>query len=198
MIGFTIIAFGTSLPEFVVSVNAAATGNPAIALGNVLGSNVANIALVLALCTLIQPDLIARTPQLRTALIRHAALMPAATVAFALLALLALRGVLDVPAGLILLLFAVFLVILWKERREVNGDRIETHGRKDVLFIVLGLAAVIIGSQLVLRGAVGTSLPELATSLLAASRRLVRTWPGMLLVGYAAYIAWLFSAAPVS
>ena len=50
LIGFTVIAFGTSLPEFVVSIRAISEGNPGIALGNVLGSNIANIALVLALC----------------------------------------------------------------------------------------------------------------------------------------------------
>ena len=59
LIGSTIIAFGTSLPELVVSTDAAATGNTAIALGNVLGSNIANIALILALCTLIRPDMVA-------------------------------------------------------------------------------------------------------------------------------------------
>ncbi|RXE57004.1 conjugal transfer protein TraR [Methanoculleus taiwanensis] len=188
LIGFTIIAFGTSLPELVVSFNAAATGNGAIALGNVLGSNVANIALVLALCTLIKPEMMLATPQSRAGLIRHTGLMLIATVVFAVLAL---RGVLDALSALVLLaVFAGTLVILWRERKEEEGEAIETHGKRDILFIALGLAAVVIGSQLVLMGALdiaaafgipafvvgmsmvafGTSLPELATSLIAAVR----------------------------
>ncbi len=188
LIGFTVIAFGTSLPELVVSVNAAATGNGAIALGNVLGSNVANIALVLALCTLIKPEMMLATPESRAGLLRHTGLMLAATAVFAVLAL---RGVLDALAGVVLLaVFAGTLTILWRERKEVDGDQIETHGKRDILFIALGLAAVVIGSQLVLMGALdiadafgipafvvgmsmvafGTSLPELATSIIAAVR----------------------------
>ena len=55
IIGLTVVAFGTSAPELVVSVTAALDGNPEIALGNVVGSNIANIALVLGLCSLISP-----------------------------------------------------------------------------------------------------------------------------------------------
>ncbi|MDN7024622.1 calcium/sodium antiporter [Methanoculleus sp. FWC-SCC1] len=188
VIGFTIIAFGTSLPEFVVSVNAAASGNGAIALGNVLGSNIANIALVLALCTAIKPDMIAVTAEGRAGLLRHTGLMLVATAIFALLAA---RGVFDAVAGAILLAtFAAVLIVLWREQRQESAEAIETHGRKDALLIVLGLAAVVIGSQLVITAATdiaeafgipafvigmsmvafGTSLPELATSLIAAVR----------------------------
>lgn len=269
VIGFTIIAFGTSLPEFVVSVNAAATGNGAIALGNVLGSNIANIALVLALCTFIKPDMIAMITEGRAGLLRHTGLMLVATAIFALLAA---RGVFDAVAGVVLLAtFAAVLIVLWREQKQESSERIETHGRKDILLIILGLAAVVIGSQLVITAATniaeafgipafvigmsmvafGTSLPELATSLIAAVRnegaisignilgsnifnillvlgasavvspivigsfadvlvivlfsaavlplilapkRFVRIWSLVLLIGYVAYIAWLFSA----
>ncbi|NLB01532.1 MAG: sodium:calcium antiporter, partial [Methanomicrobiales archaeon] len=75
LIGSTIIAFGTSLPELVVSTDAAATGNTGIALGNVLGSNIANIALILAICTLIRPGMVAASGTSRTALIRNTVLM---------------------------------------------------------------------------------------------------------------------------
>ncbi|WP_243668915.1 calcium/sodium antiporter [Methanoculleus chikugoensis] len=190
LIGSTIIAFGTSLPELVVSTDAAATGNTGIALGNVLGSNIANIALILALCTLIRPGMAAASGAARSALIRHAALMLVATVAFALLAA---RGTLDALAGAVLLtLFVAILVILLREGgREERDVDIKSHGRADILYIGLGLAAVIIGgAQLVVDGAVtlaeafgipafvigvsvvavGTSLPELATSLVAAVR----------------------------
>lgn len=272
LIGSTIIAFGTSLPELVVSTNAAATGNTGIALGNVIGSNIANIALILALCTLIRPDMAATSGASRSALIRHATLMLVATVAFALLAA---RGTLDTLTGVVLLvLFAGVLFILLREGREEGDVEIESHGRADILYIALGLVAVIVGAQLVVNGAValaeafgipafvigvsvvavGTSLPELATSLVAAIKNegaisignilgsnifnllfvlgislllapvtigsafdiivvvlisvailpllfarpsVVRGWSVLLLVGYAAYIAWSFGAVPI-
>ncbi|MCK9299305.1 MAG: calcium/sodium antiporter [Methanoculleus sp.] len=188
LIGSTIIAFGTSLPELVVSTNAAATGNSDIALGNVIGSNIANVALVLALCTFIQPGMVAASGTSRSALIRHTMLMLAATAAFALFAL---RGTLDIVAGTVfLLLFVGILFILLRERREEGEVVIRSHGWADALYIGLGLVAVIVGAQLVVDGAVtlaeafgipafvigvsvvavGTSLPELATSIVAAVR----------------------------
>ncbi|MDV2481323.1 calcium/sodium antiporter [Methanoculleus sp. Wushi-C6] len=271
LIGSTIIAFGTSLPELVVSIDAAATGSTGIALGNVIGSNIANIALVLALCTFIRPTMIAASGASRSALVRHTALMLAATAAFALLAM---RGTLDALAGGVLLtLFAVILVLLVREGREEGDIVLKSHGWRDLLYIALGLIAVVIGARLVVNGAVtiaeafgipafviglsvvavGTSLPELATSLVAAVKNegaisignilgsnifnlllvlgislllapatvgspldivavvffsaailpllfgrptFVRGWSAFLLVGYAAYIAWTFLAAP--
>ncbi|MDD4566706.1 calcium/sodium antiporter [Methanoculleus chikugoensis] len=272
LIGSTIIAFGTSLPELVVSTNAAATGNTGIALGNVIGSNIANIALILALCTLIRPDMVAMSGASRSSLVRNTVLMLVATVAFALLAA---RGTLDALAGaLLLILFVVILYLLIREGREEGDVDIKSHGWTDILYIGLGLAAVIIGAQLVVDGAVtlaeafgipafvigvsivavGTSLPELATSLVAAVRdegaisignilgsnifnlllvlgvslllapvtvgslvdiavvvlfsiailpllfarpSVVRGWSALLLLGYAAYIAWSFGAGPI-
>ena len=272
LIGSTIIAFGTSLPELVVSTDAAATGNTGIALGNVLGSNIANIALVLALCTLIRPGMVAASGTSRSALVRHTALMLGATAAFTLLAM---RGTLDALTGVVLLiLFAIILYLLLRERREESVPDIKSHGWADALYIGLGLVAVIVGARLVVDGAVsladafgipafviglsivavGTSLPELATSLVAAIKNegaisignilgsnifnlllvlgislllapvavgsfadiivvalfsvailpllfarpsVVRAWSIVLLIGYAAYIAWIFSTAPV-
>ncbi|HNV38996.1 MAG TPA: calcium/sodium antiporter [Methanoculleus sp.] len=272
LIGSTIIAFGTSLPELVVSTDAAATGNTGIALGNVLGSNIANIALVLALCTLIRPGMVAASGTSRSALVRHTALMLGATAAFTLLAM---RGTLDALTGVVLLiLFAIILYLLLRERREESVPDIKSHGWADALYIGLGLVAVIVGARLVVDSAVsladafgipafviglsivavGTSLPELATSLVAAVRdegaisvgnilgsnifnllfvlgislliapvtigsfadiiavvlfsaailpllfappSVVRGWSALLLTGYAAYIAWIFSTAPV-
>lgn len=271
LIGSTIIAFGTSLPELVVSTNAAATGNTGIALGNVIGSNIANIALVLALCTLIRPSMAATSGASRSALIRHTVLMLVATAVFALFAMI---DTLDAFAGVVfLIVFAGILVLLLREGREEEDVEIESHGWADILYIGLGLAAVIIGAQLVVDGAVtlaeafgipafvigvsivavGTSLPELATSLVAAVRDegaisignilgsnifnlllvlgislllapatigspvdiivvvlisvailpllfarplVVRGWSIVLLIGYAAYIAWSFGAVP--
>ena len=271
LIGFTIIAFGTSLPELVVSTNAAATGNTAIALGNVLGSNIANIALILALCTFIRPDMIAASGTSRPALVRHTVMMLVATAAFALLATL---GTLGALSGVVL------LVLLWSSspssggsaaRRvvsissptggptpstSVSGSSPSSSGpawssRAPSQSLKGSGSAFVIGLSVV---AVGTSLPELATSLVAALRdegaiyignilgsnifnlllvlgvslllapvtigswadiiavvlftvailpllfarpSVVRGWSVLMLVGYAAYIAWAFAAAPV-
>jgi len=181
IIGFTVIAFGTSLPEFVVSVNAVIANDTGIALGNVLGSNIANIALVLALCAFIRPSLVSSG----IGNLRETALMLAATGVFCVCAL---RGVLDLPAGLAMLAaFAVIMVVLTRGGGVTDGGGIRSHGRRDILLTIGGLAAVVIGSQLVIDGAVaiagffqiptfviglsivavGTSLPELATSLVA-------------------------------
>ena len=95
IIGFTVIAFGTSLPEFVVSVNAVIANDTGIALGNVLGSNIANIALVLALCAFIRPALVSGG----MANLRETALMLAATGSSALSPV----RVLDLPGGTVAL-----------------------------------------------------------------------------------------------
>lgn len=185
-IGFTIIAFGTSLPEFVVSINAIASGNEGIALGNVLGSNIANIALVLAICAIIQPAVFYMSKNTRKGLIYETFFMITATVIFALLAL---RGVLDFISGIVLLTsFFLILWYLWRRGTSTGTDSdTKSHGNIDIAYTIGGLIAVAIGSQLLLDSAVtiaeffgipsfiigmsivaiGTSLPELATSLVA-------------------------------
>lgn len=187
-IGFTVIAFGTSLPEFVVSVNAVATDDAGIALGNVLGSNIANIALVLALCAFIRPQLVGKNGDGRNSTLWETGLMLAATAVFVLFAL---RGTLDFLAGAgMLAAFAVVLALLWRHGKEEEEGGIESHGSRDVLYTVGGLVAVIVGAKFVVDGAVviagalgvptfviglsivavGTSLPELATSIMAIVR----------------------------
>ncbi|WP_062396541.1 calcium/sodium antiporter [Methanogenium cariaci] len=187
-IGFTVIAFGTSLPEFVVSVNAIISGNSGVALGNVLGSNIANIALVLALCAIISPAMFMSGPSGKGRVENETILMIAATVFFALLAL---TGELTRISGVLMLVaFCVVLSITWKKLGTEPVERIEVHGKMDWVMTAGGLVAVIIGSQLVLDGAItiaeafgipefvigmtivafGTSLPELATSLVAILR----------------------------
>ncbi|WOF16849.1 calcium/sodium antiporter [Methanoplanus sp. FWC-SCC4] len=182
-IGITVIAFGTSLPEFVVSINAVATGNQGIALGNILGSNIANIALVLALCALIKPVMFSGKLS-RGNVLTEMVLMLFATAVFSILAL---RGTLDILAGIVFLIFfSAILIYLWKSGA-VNNEKIESHGKADYIFIAGGLLGVTIGSQFLLNSAVsiatflgipafvigmsmvaiGTSLPELATSLVA-------------------------------
>jgi cation:H+ antiporter len=183
-IGFTVIAFGTSLPEWVVSINAIIISKPDIALGNVVGSNIANIALVLGLCAFLKPAVAGYDRETGKALHHETALMIAATFVFVLLSL---RGSIDLGAGIVLLVsFILILRSLWKTGK-TNGEPITSHGQKDWILTIGGLVAVVAGAQLVLESAVtlaeflgipafviglsmvalGTSLPELVTSVVA-------------------------------
>jgi cation:H+ antiporter len=183
LIGFTVIAFGTSLPELVVNLQAAAAAEPDLALGNIVGSTVANIALVLAVVAVANPEAL----QEGAHGMRQVAVMLAAVVAFALLAL---RGVFDLPAGITMLgAFALAIAVLWRQG-VATEETFESRGIRDVLLTGGGLVAVILGSWLLVESAtriavafgispfvigvsmvaVGTSLPELATSLTAAVR----------------------------
>jgi len=187
-IGITVVAFGTSLPEFVVSINAIITGDQTIALGNVIGSNIANIGLVLATCALLRP--VAVRHQAVPGELRHqVTLLLAATGVYGVLVL---HGVVDLAVGVLFLLVFVFILrSLWRTGKKAGEEPVPVHGRMDYLFTAGGLAAVIIGSQVTLDAAVaiagllhistyviglslvavGTSLPELATSVMAIWKR---------------------------
>lgn len=185
VIGFTVIAFGTSLPEFVVNMNAVIAETPDLALGNVLGSNIANIALVLALCAIVNPPAIRQDG--RSGGPSEVALMFGATAIFALLAL---RLTIDLLAGIVLLgCFCLIMYLLWK-RGAGTKAAVKSRGWRDYLHTAGGLLGVILGANLLVTAAtdlavilgispfvigmtmvaVGTSLPELATSLVAVVR----------------------------
>ena len=185
LIGFTIISFGTSLPELVVNTDALLADMPEITLGNVLGSNIANIALVLGLAAIVRPAIIKQEGAVRWT--SEWALMLGAS---ALFSLLALRGVIDIYAGLILLAgFGFSLFFLWSRRKEIVYI-LESGGPRDYVYTIGGLIGIILGADLLVQGAVdiarifgisefvigvslvaiGTSLPELATSLIAVLR----------------------------
>ncbi len=185
LIGFTVIAFGTSFPELVVNIEAAVADAPELALGNILGSTIANIALVLSLCAIVNPAVITKEPGVRG--INEVLLMLGAV---ALFSLLALRMAFDLPAGIVMLVsFALIMWTLWK-RGVSTETTFESHGLQDYLLTGGGLLAVIIGANLLVTTAtdialilgispfiigvsmvaVGTSLPELATSLVAVVR----------------------------
>ena len=192
LIGLTIVGFGTSTPELVTSVQAARAGAPGIALGNVIGANNANILLILGLAALLSPIIVARAAFLRDGLV-----LALATVAVIGLAHL---GVLSRASGLVLLLGLVGYLI-WAWRADAGSDDAapdQAAGavwpRSVPLALLLalgGIAMTVAGADLLVdaavsmaRGwgvsdsvigltlvAVGTSLPELATSLVAALRR---------------------------
>ena len=187
VIGLTVVALGTSAPEFAASITAALRGSPELALGNVIGSNVANIALILGVTALVYP-LQTRKPFLRREL-------PVMIGAAALLPLLLRDGTLSRLDGvLLLLLLAAYLWVLLSRRESLGEDRPSIGSRppwSNVLGALLGLGCLVGGAQLLVGGAtslarslgvpelvigltlvaVGTSLPELATAGIAAVRR---------------------------
>ena len=188
LIGLTVVGFGTSTPELLVSVDAAWRGLPDIALGNVVGSNIANILLIVGVSALVWPIAI-----VGASLRRDLAVMLAA--ALALLPFF-FMGWLSRAAGA--LLFAglvVYLVTAYRAGRADPEPEAEeptrlTAGRA-LLVVGVGLVALMVGARLLIDGsvaiardfgiseafigltivAIGTSLPELATSLIAAFRR---------------------------
>lgn len=193
-IGLTIVAFGTSAPELFVNVLSSIKGTAGIAVGNVLGSNIANILLVLGAAALVRPLSVGRGTVWKE-------------IPFCLLAAL-LTGVLLVfpgPSGdpglgridgiVMLAFFFVFMVYAFAAARE-GGEIPEdvpgsVHGaRTSLIFIIAGLAGLILGARFIVDNAVviaqragvddvfigltvvavGTTLPELATSIVAAFR----------------------------
>lgn len=195
--GLVIVGFGTSAPELVVSVDAAIHGQPDIAIGNVVGSNIGNVLLILGLCALITP--LAVKP---LALRRDAVTVVAASLLFLVLAGGSALGRSD--GALLLLALAAYLLLAYWTERNHTAPSAELHQAeaeeltaipKSALWItvavVLGLLLLIGGSQVLLTGAVGiaahfgvseavigltlvalgTSLPELSISVIAAIRR---------------------------
>lgn len=195
--GLVIVGFGTSAPELVVSVNAAIDGRPDIAIGNVVGSNIGNILLILGVCALITP--LAVKP---LALRRDAVTVVAASLLF--LVLVGGSALARVDAAIFLGALAAYLGwAYWSERFHAapSGELHQSEAEelstvpKSVLWtaiaVVLGLLLLIAGSQVLLIGAigiaayfgvpeavvgltlvaVGTSLPELSISVIAAIRR---------------------------
>lgn len=202
VIGLTIVAAGTSLPELVVSVNASLKGNPALSLGNVVGSNIMNVALILGIASLIQP--IACERQMVR---RETPIMIAMT---GLVWYMAHTGSVITPyEGLILIgLFFAYTIMSYIIGRRENAIAEEMKEKADevivtaeepeakpttftnIIYVFGGLVGLVVGAELLVRGAVaiaqsfgisdeiigltliaiGTSLPELATSIVAARK----------------------------
>jgi cation:H+ antiporter len=197
VVGLTVVAFGTSAPELAVGVSSALGGNADIALGNVVGSNIANILLVLGIAALVMP--VATGIRLVR---REVPLMIAASIA---LWLLAIGGEVTRVEGLLLVvgIVAYAALVIRASRRESPEIRAEFSGEfgagagrgPRVLVVngalaIVGLGMLLVGAQWIVDGAVafatslgvpeiivgltivavGTSLPEIATSVLAGIR----------------------------
>lgn len=197
LIGLTIVAFGTSAPEFAVSISALASGSPDMVIGNVMGSCILNILLILGVAAVIRPI------KIKTNTVSKE--LPLCLLMAVALAVLFLDGILNGASenqftrsdGLIVVLFFLvflyYLVTLAKQSKENKTERNEKPQYKlgkSLLFVLVGLAGIIIGSEMVVQNstaiataigwserlisltiiAFGTSLPELVTTIIASRK----------------------------
>ncbi len=188
IIGLTIVAMGTSAPEVAASITAALRGAGDIAVGNVYGSNIANLALVGGLAALIRPISIQRQTLQRE--------IPAMLiVALMLWPVLVDTRLLRVESiGLLVIFFALILMTIRAAKQQAadqnqnNTAPQERHGTKYIIFVIIGLVGLALGAKMTVYGAVfvgeriglseavigltiialGTSLPELATCVVAS------------------------------
>lgn len=195
VVGVTIVGFGTSAPEMVVSALASLEGNPSLAVGNALGSNIANIGLILGLTCMIYPMSVDRSTSFRE--------IPALAAVTALTAILMIDGSLSRIDGIILAggLALFIAAMLYRGHREVDLDPAtqalmseisqEMSNREATVWTVIGLVVLPLSAQLLVTGAVGmasllgvseavvgltivalgTSLPELAAAMASALRK---------------------------
>ncbi|HQV08993.1 MAG TPA: calcium/sodium antiporter, partial [Thauera sp.] len=195
VVGLTVVAFGTSAPEMAVSVGSALAGTPDLAIGNVVGSNIANVLLILGISALITPLLVDEQ------IIRQE--IPIMIGASALLVVMALDGNIGVLESIVLfalvIAYTVFLVIQSRRASKAVQDEFETgiptstwdsHWAVQIGLIAAGLAMLVVGADWLVDAAVafarafgvsdlvigltvvavGTSMPEIATSIVAAMR----------------------------
>ena len=196
VIGLTIVAFGTSAPEFIVNIFATAQGNTEIAIGNILGSNIANILLILGVASIIYPITAKKNTVLKE--------IPLSLLAAIVLGLMAndmiidgtgFSGITRIDGFILLSFFIIFLYYTFgitKEDKDIVEEEIKVFSYpKAIIFIILGLAGLVVGGKWIVDGAVkiaelfnisqsligltivaiGTSLPELATSAIAAYKK---------------------------
>lgn len=185
VVGLTVVAFGTSLPELCVSLVSAADGADDIAVGNVVGSNIFNALLIVGCAAAVRPMRIQRSTVRKD--------IPFALVSSLVLGIMCLDDTLSRFEGLLLLvgfgLFMAYTLHLARQGSAEEGPQPYGYGRS-LFFIVVGIACLVVGSRLFVSGAVeaahrlhiseavigltvvagGTSLPELATSIVAARK----------------------------
>ena len=201
MIGMSVVAFGTSAPELVVSIQALWKGAPDIVLGNVVGSNIANILLIVGVAAAIKTLVVPGGEKLR----KDCMYLFVFTAIFVVLCWFGeIRGLLGV-----LMVVGLVSYIIWSFRRSrkdeqlraANSEPVQELGEKPlslgkaVLFTAFGIGGIVVGAAMLLEGsvqlarefgvsdvvigltiiAIGTSLPELAASVMAA----IRGHPGL-------------------
>lgn len=193
LVSLTVVGLGTSMPEMVVSIRAALAGAPGIVVGNVVGSNIANSLLVMGLAALIYPM---RTPNIH---FRRDAIMVIVSALILTLIVFqdVLERMVGIGLVAMVVLYFIYAYLTERDSAPVKAEIKESVTQdkafqifRSLVFITAGLAMVIIGAKWVVNGAlslavmagisetvigltivaVGTSLPELATALMAAMR----------------------------
>jgi cation:H+ antiporter len=188
LIGLTVVGFGTSTPELLVSADAALRGVPDIAIGNIIGSNIANILLIVGVSALVWPIAVSGGT-----LRRDTGVMMAATLV--LLPLFAMGQIGRLPGLALVAGLAGYLVWAYRQPGDAAPEEADVPAPASMLvsglWVLGGLVALMLGARFLVDGAVaiardfgiseafigltivavGTSLPELATSLIAALRR---------------------------
>ena len=185
VIGLTIVAMGTSFPEAAVSITAALKGSAGITIGNVIGSNILNVAIILGLASIIVPIRIKKSTIKRE--------LPFSMIITILLVLFGLNGKVSRLDGILLwiafLFYLYYVYQMSKHSQEQEDIKVMSLG-KSLIYVVVGLACILFGSDLAVDGAtqiarifgmserfigltivaLGTSLPELVTSVSAAKK----------------------------
>ncbi|MET4732253.1 cation:H+ antiporter [Thalassospira sp. MBR-102] len=190
LIGLTVVGFGTSTPELLVSVDAALRGASDIALGNVVGSNIANILLIVGVSALVWPIRVSGDT-----LKRDTAVMMAAAIILVPIFAFGMMG--RVAGGILFVSLVAYLVFAYRQSRNApvaDDSDLPVPARGlwlSLIWVIGGLVALMFGARFMVDGAVtiartfgvseafigltvvavGTSLPELATSLIAAFRK---------------------------
>lgn len=188
IIGLTIVAMGTSMPEFFVSLLSAINGTPDLAVGNIVGSNIFNALLIVGCAAMVAPIAIQRTTVKKD--------IPVAVFASLLLMGMTLDGQISrIDAAILFVIFLAYLWITLRGAKTEEGSRQEEEKKpmpvlKAVILVIFGLACLIFGSDVFVDNATaiahamgisdavigltivagGTSLPELATSVVAAKK----------------------------
>ncbi len=201
-IGMTVVAFGTSMPEFVVNVVSVADGATDFAITNILGSNIFNIFFILGISALVYPvasqkrsrdfDIPMSMLAALLVLLFTLIILPMETTLFGEIG----KGMTRWSGVILLLFFAMFLLLTFRHAKQHPEEAVADaykpmHTGKAVLLIVVGLLGLVLGARMIVTGAekiavdmqvsqavigltilaVGTSLPELATSMMAAFRK---------------------------
>ncbi len=221
VIGLTIVSFGTSAPELVVNVVASLQGSPELAVGNIMGSNIANILLILGISAIIYPLAVQTQTTYREIPFELLASLVIFFLANDIIFSNSSESILTLGDGLVLIgYFAIFMYYVFtvaKAGRDTQPRERTMPLGKAILFLVLGIAGVSLGGQWIVDGAVviasnfglseamigltivavGTSLPELATSAMAALKRNTDLAIGNIVGSNIFNIFWIFGISSI-
>lgn len=221
VIGLTIVAFGTSMPELVINIFASTSGSTDIAIGNILGSNISNILLILGISAIIFPLTVKKGTVWRE--------IPFSLLAMIVMILMVNDTVIDqalfagltrVDGFVLLSFFAIFIYYTFSSRKMKSADKEEVPvkkipTRRAILMIIAGLIGLTLGGKWIVNGsvaiataigiseavigltvvAIGTSLPELATSVIAALKKDVDIAVGNIIGSNIFNIFWILGVS---